>query len=83
MAAGINLPENAGINLNPSIITSEAFKIADIFFTRVLNDNKLEQFGTSFLAESQNIKVYVTELIELSKADKTLVRNRIPDKIKI
>lgn len=81
--AEINLPEEMQVNLNATQITSESFKIADNFFKRVLNNDKIQTFGAVFLTESANIKTYVTELIELSKADITLVRNRIPDKIKI
>lgn len=72
--AQINLPDSISLDANQTL--TEAFKISDKFFTTVLKNDMVEKFISVYSAETENIKTYVTELIELSKLNPTLVRHK-------
>ena len=72
--AEINLPSDFLINLEKTL--KEGFRISDIFFRTVLSSNLVDDFGKLLLTESNNIEMYINELLNIAEKMPYLVKNR-------
>lgn len=72
--AEINIPEDLKIDLGKTI--RDGFSIANTFYKSVFKIELVERFAAQFMEESNDVEVYVNELLGVGEGMPYLVKNR-------